>query len=81
MSSKVHQTVIIDYLKQGFWIQVTTEMYGNGDVDRCLTNGNDDVMMVKSRTIESMLAKGLIEKQDYRSPTILLEIERYKLRV
>lgn len=81
MSSLLRQTVIIDYLKKGFWIQVTTEMYGKGYVNRCLTNGEDDIMRVTPKTIESLLRKGKIEKQDYRSPTILLEIEKYKLRV
>lgn len=79
MSSKVHQTVIIDYLKKGFWIQVTRDFYTN-EIWRDITDGDNDVMSVRDSTIKSLLRKGLIEERGSWTPCLQIDIVKFKLK-
>lgn len=79
MQNNSYQWNVIQYLKKGFWIQETHDL-SNMEVDRSVTNGDDDVMSVKQTTIKSLLRKGIIEERGSWSPCLQIDITKFHLK-
>lgn len=76
--SYVKHHVIIDYLKNGFWIDVITD-HRTQEIDRIVTNGEDDVMTVRCQTMHALLKNGTVKHIGNKSQCIDIDIQRYTI--
>lgn len=77
--NKTFQTTIIQFLERGYWIQETHD-YRDLSVERCLTDGSNDIMSVRQSTILSLLNKGKIEEYGSWTPCLEIDIIKFRLK-
>jgi hypothetical protein len=76
----LHQNLVIDYLKKGYYIEVFTD-YSFTETIRSLTDGNgNDVMAIKHSTIVALLKRGLIEEKGSWTPSVYTDIQKFYIK-
>lgn len=71
------QDLVIKYLSQGYYIRVLHD-HTEQKIYREVTDGENDIMNVHQSTVDALLKKGLIEEKGSYSPSIHIDIQKYR---